>query len=205
MRWFPRFAKTVASGYGRSAQPLARLLLSLWGKRRSMKHFKHVLATTDLSPESFSAVQYAAHLAEGQGAKLTVIHVVHSVSLAYTDFVPPVDMTRIEQAIEEAAREKLEHWVKRHVKRNAGVKIELRGGVVDEAICSFARECGASLIVIATHGRKGLTHVVLGSTAERVVRNAPCPVLVIKPPKPTLTVSAAGRKAARRSASKGRK
>ena len=84
-----------------------------------MKHFKHVLATTDLSPESFSAVQYAAHLAEGPGAKLSILHVVHSVSLAYSDFVPPVDMTQIEEAIEEAAREKLEQWVKRHLKRSA--------------------------------------------------------------------------------------
>ena len=170
-----------------------------------MKHFKHVLATTDLSPESFSAVQYAAHLAEGPGAKLSILHVVHSVSLAYADFVPPVDMTQIEEAIEEAAREKLEQWVKRHLKRSAAVKIELRGGVVDETICDYAKECGASVIVIATHGRKGLTHVVLGSTAERVVRSAPCPVLVIKPPKPVVTVSAAGRKTGKRATRKTRK
>ena len=167
-----------------------------------MKHFKHVLATTDLSPESFSAVQYAAHLAEGQGAKLSIIHVVHTVSLAYTDFVPPVDMTNIEMAIEEAAREKLEQWVKRHLKRSGGVKIELCGGIVDEAICSYAKECGASVIVIATHGRKGLSHVVLGSTAERVVRNAPCPVLVIKPPKPAVSVTPAARRVAKKAAKK---
>ena len=167
-----------------------------------MKHFKHVLATTDLSPESFSAVQYAAHLAEGLGAKLSILHVVHTVSMAYTDFVPPVDMTNIDMAIEEAAREKLEQWVKRHLKRGASVKLELRGGVVDEAICDYAKECGASVIVIATHGRKGLSHVVLGSTAERVVRSAPCPVLVIKPPKPAVSVASAARKTAKRAAKK---
>jgi nucleotide-binding universal stress UspA family protein len=170
-----------------------------------MKHFKHVLATTDLSPESFSAVQYAAHLAEGQGAKLTILHVVHSISLAYTDFVPPVDMSNIDQAIEEAAQEKLDQWVKRHVKRRAGVSIVLRGGVVDEAICDYAKECDASVIVIATHGRKGLTHVVLGSVAERVVRSAPCPVLVIKPPKPVVEVARGGRKPAARTAPKKKK
>ena len=170
-----------------------------------MKHFKHIVATTDLSPESFSAVQYAAHLAEGQGAKLSIIHVVHSISLAYTDFVPPVDMTNIEQAIEEAAREKLEAWVKRHVKRRAGVTLELRTGVVDEAICRYAKENDASLIVIATHGRKGLTHVVLGSVAERVVRNAPCPVLVIKPPKPVVVVSKGAGRGKKKPAGRSRK
>jgi universal stress protein A len=122
--------------------------------------------------------------------------------LAYTDFVPPVDMTNIEMAIEEAAREKLEQWVNRHLKRRAGVTIELRGGVVDEAICSYAKECGASVIVIATHGRKGLSHVVHGSTAERVVRAAPCPVLVIKPPKPAVSVTPGARRTTKRPARK---
>jgi universal stress protein A len=167
-----------------------------------MKHFKHVLTTTDLSPESFSAVQYAAHLAEGQGAKLSIIHVVHSISLAYTDFVPPVDMVNVEQAIEKAARERLEHWVHRHIKRPAKVELVLAKGVVDEAICKHAEKAKASVIVIATHGRKGLGHLVLGSVAERVARNAPCPVLVIKPPKPAVKVKAV-RKG--RSTKRGRK
>lgn len=170
-----------------------------------MKHFKHVLATTDLSPESFAAVQYAAHLAEGQAAKLTILHVVHSISLAYTDFVPPVDMVNVEQAIEEAARERLEQWVRRHIKRASRVSIVLRKGVVDEAICKHAEESDASVIVIATHGRKGLGHMVLGSVAERVARNAPCPVLVVKPPKPTVVIRksrARKKKSARKKATK---
>lgn len=188
-------------------RPLARLVLEPRHRtgRPAMKHFKHVLATTDLSPESFSAVQYAAHLAEGQAAKLTIIHVVHSISLAYTDFVPPVDMVNIEEAIEDAARDKLDAWVRRHIKRAAKVSIVLRKGVVDEAICDYAKECDASVIVIATHGRKGLGHVVLGSVAERVARNAPCPVLVVKPPKPTVVVKKAARKASKAAKKRGRK
>ncbi len=170
-----------------------------------MKQFKHILATTDLSPESFSAVQYAAHLAEGQGAKLSILHVVHSISLAYSDFVPPVNMTGIEQAMEAAAREKLDQWVKRHLRPRTGVTIALRGGVVDEAICAYAEECGASVIVIATHGRKGWTHMVLGSVAERVVRSAPCPVLVIRPPKVASVAPPSRRKVSARRAAKSRK
>ena len=155
-----------------------------------MKHFKHILATTDLSPESFSAVSYAAHLAKAQGARLTVLHVPHSVSMAYTEFVPPVDLVSIEDAIEEAAREKLEGWVQRHVKGVANVKVVLEPGIVDETICRYAESSKASVIVIATHGRTGLGHVVLGSVAERVIRHAPCPVLVVKPPQPAISVGA---------------
>jgi universal stress protein A len=114
-------------------------------------------------------------------------------------------MTNVEQAIEEAARERLDQWVSRHVKRRAGVTVALSTGVVDEAICRYADECGASVIVIATHGRKGLSHMVLGSVAERVVRGAPCPVLVIKPPKAAVAEPGKGRKATKRAPARTKK
>ena len=148
-----------------------------------MKRFKHVLTTTDLSPESFAAVSYAAHMAKGDGAKLTVLHVPHSTSLAYTDFVPPIDMMNIDTAIEDAAREELESWVARHLRDMPKVDVVLRSGITHETICEIAKDIGASVIVMATHGRKGLGHLVLGSVTERVLRDAPCPVLVVKPPE----------------------
>ncbi len=147
-----------------------------------MKRFKHILATTDLSPESFSAVQYAAHLAEGQGAKLTVVHVPQTTTLLFTDFTPPVDLLSLDRTIEAAARESLEGWVARHVKGKPGARIVIRAGVTHEVICKVAGEAGANLIVMATHGRRGLGHVILGSVTERVLREAPCPVLVVRPP-----------------------
>ncbi len=149
-----------------------------------MKRFKHILATTDLSPESFAAVQYAAHLAEGQGAKLTVLHVPQTTTLMFTDFAPPVDLLSLDRTIEAAARETLEHWVHRHVKGHTGVRVVIRSGVTHEVVCDAAAEVGASLIVMATHGRRGLGHVILGSVTERVLRDAPCPVLVVRPPAP---------------------
>jgi nucleotide-binding universal stress UspA family protein len=148
-----------------------------------MKHFKHILATTDLSPESFAAVSYAAHLARGQGARFSILHVPHSTSLAYTEFIPPIDMINIDATIERAARERLHGWVRRHLPEMRGVDVVLRSGITHEVICETAEELGASVIVIATHGRKGLGHLVLGSVVERVLREAPCPVLVVKPPK----------------------
>lgn len=149
-----------------------------------MKRFKHILATTDLSPESFAAVQYAAHLAEGQAAKLTILHVPQTTTLLFTDFAPPVDLLSLDRTIEAAARETLESWVRRHVKSKSGVRVVIRSGVTHEVICKTAADAGASLIVMATHGRKGIGHVILGSVTERVLREAPCPVLVVRPPSP---------------------
>lgn len=151
-----------------------------------MTRFKKILATTDLSPESFSAVSFAGHLAREQGGRLVVLHVPHSTSLVYTDFAPPIDMLNIDAAIEKASRDQLEKWVKRHLHDLPDVEVIVRAGITHETICEVAAEVGADLIVIATHGRKGLGHLVLGSVTERVLRDAPCPVLVIKPPKPVI-------------------
>jgi nucleotide-binding universal stress UspA family protein len=149
-----------------------------------MKRFKHILATTDLSSESMSAVQYAAHLAQAQNARLTVLHVAHSLSLAYAEFVPPVSMADIDLAIEKSAREELEKWVRSHLKKVPRVDAVVRRGVTHEVIADVAEEIGASVVVVATHGRKGVGRMVLGSVAEQVIRHAPCPVLVVKPPAP---------------------
>ena len=173
-----------------------------------MKHFKHILAATDLSPESLSSVSYAAHLARAQGSRLTVLHVPHSVSLAYTDFAPPIDMSDIDQAIMESARQELSGWVKRHLRKVPGVKTVVRAGITHKTICDVADEVGASVIVVTTHGRKGLGRLVLGSVTEAVLRDAPCPVLVVKPPKPVINVGtrrASTKKKSRKKASKKRK
>ncbi|HEY2774336.1 MAG TPA: universal stress protein [Candidatus Binatia bacterium] len=149
-----------------------------------MKRFKQILATTDLSPESFAAVQYAAHLAEGQGARLTVLHVPQTTTLLFTDFAPPVDLLSLDRTIADAGREALEGWVSRHLKGRVKPRILIRSGVTHEIVCKTASEVDASLIVMATHGRRGLGHVILGSVTERVLREAPCPVLVVRPPTP---------------------
>jgi len=149
-----------------------------------MARFGHLLAPTDLSPESFEAVLFAAELARDEGASLTILHVPHSTSLVYTDFAPPIDMLDIDAAIEKAAREQLEKWVaEREGTDLEGIEVAVvvRPGITHETICEVAAELGVGLIVMATHGRKGLGHLVLGSVTERVLRDAPCPVLVTKP------------------------
>ncbi len=163
----------------------------------TMKRFKIILAATDLSPEAGAAVAYAGHLARAEGAKLVVVNVPHSTTLLFTDFSPPIDMLDLDTQIEDAARGALTKWVSRHLKKVTNVEIVVRQGITHEVICDLAEEIGASVIVMATHGRKGLSHVLLGSVTERVLRQAPCPVLVVKPPVPAKSAKKTSKKKAR--------
>ena len=155
-----------------------------------MKRFKSIVVATDLSPESLGVVSYAAHLAQAQGARLTVVHAAAAVSLAnYTHFVPKTDLDAVDQRVASHAQEALEKWLRRHVRKPLDPEIIVRAGITDEVICEAAAEVDADLLVVASHGRDGLSRLVMGSVAERVIRDAPCPVLVVKPPRPVIDVS----------------
>jgi nucleotide-binding universal stress UspA family protein len=148
-----------------------------------MKTFKNILAPTDLSPESLDVVKYAAHLAEAQGAALTVLHVVHTTSIVYAGFVPSVDLSGIEEDLVKASREKLDAWVKKNLKRVKSVDVLVHIGLADEVIEKVAKQIDASVVVMATHGYRGFKRALLGSVTEWFVRRSPCPVLVVRPPK----------------------
>jgi nucleotide-binding universal stress UspA family protein len=148
-----------------------------------MKTFKHILAPTDLSPESLDVVMYAAHLAEAEAAKLTILHVVRTTSIVYTGFVPSVDLSGIEAELVRASHAKLESWVSSHVKNVNSVELLVRIGLPDVVIENVAKEIDASVVVMATHGYRGVKRALLGSVTEWYVRRSPCPVLVVRPPK----------------------
>jgi nucleotide-binding universal stress UspA family protein len=146
-----------------------------------MKHFRKILATTDLSSESLSTVRYAVHLAKAQNASLVVLHVPSLPAALYTDAFAPIDLTALVEEMDRAARKQLDRLVKRYAKQVPIKALVRRGIVVQDTISAVAREVGASLIVMSTHGRKGVGHFLLGSVTERVLRDAPCPVLVVRP------------------------
>jgi nucleotide-binding universal stress UspA family protein len=145
-----------------------------------MKKLRRIVATTDLSSESLSAVLQALELAKDQGASVTIVHVPVVVETPSAAFGVAVDFGTLSWEIEASARKTLEHWIERNAK-SVRTNLVLRHGLTHEAICAVAKEVGADLLVMATHGRKGIGHVVLGSVTERVLREAPCPVLVVKP------------------------
>ena len=146
-----------------------------------MKRFSRILATTDLTAESLSAVAYAAHLARANSARLLVLTVPTSTAAVYAEFLPPLDIVGIDDAVEASARVHLERWARSNLGDQPGVTLQVRSGHASDTICRVAAEWNASLIVMATHGRKGLGHFALGSVTEQVLHDAPCPVLTVNP------------------------
>ena len=136
----------------------------------------NILVPIDFSSASMQMLGYAAALAERFHAN---VHLVHIYPPDEAALVPGAgDLIR--QTAEELFSNRLspEHWEKVHSFRPQNCHV--RSGIAYQEICELAREIHADLIVLATRGHTGLKHVLLGSTAERVVRMAPCPVLVIR-------------------------
>ncbi len=143
---------------------------------------KMILVATDFSETSDRAVDYAIDLAKLLGSSVTVMHAYELPIYGFPDgaLIATVDIaTRIMNAAQGALAQSCE------VRAAKGVKLEsiLRQGVAYEEIHSVAEEINADLIVIGTHGRKGLAHALLGSVAEKVIRTASRPVLTITGPR----------------------
>ena len=155
-----------------------------------MHRFKRIVVATDLSSEMLGVVSYAGHLARDEGGQLTIVHAAPSVSLAdYTTLVPARDLDLVDHELLEHARSTLEGWARRHLKKLNDVEIVVEQGAIAEVVCKVAADVEADVLVVASHGRDGLSRLVLGSVTERLIRESPCPVLVIKPPKPAIAVS----------------
>jgi len=146
-----------------------------------MIDFKRVLAPTDFSESSEEALRQACWLAERFGAELHVLHVLTEIVPTGPDpLMMPVMPPQFYQDDENRAQKALEGVIKPSWEKPASVKTAVRWGSAAEAIVDYATEQGIDLIVISTHGRTGLSHILLGSVAERIVREAPCPVLTIR-------------------------
>ena len=140
-------------------------------------NIREILATTDFSDESRAGVRYAVALAEKLNAAVALLHVVEPPSrLAGMEAVA---LVREDSEVAELARVQLKTLAERESQGDLRLTPSVRTGKPFHEITTAARERGADLIVIATHGYTGAKRVLLGSTAERVVRHAPCPVLTV--------------------------
>jgi universal stress protein A len=150
------------------------------GPDASRLRIKRILAPTDFSDYSKKALHYAVRFAEQFGATLTVLHVVEPVIPTTDGFgafqVPAIDVG----VLQKNAAASLASLVGDEVDELVPVKTLVRCGPPSQEIVSVAKDEDIDLIIIATHGYTGLKHLLLGSTAERVVRHAPCPVLTVR-------------------------
>ena len=147
-----------------------------------MKTIDTILFATDFSEISDYAFDYASSLAATCNARLVIVHVVaHQVDLR-NFYVPHISFDELDKRVEAGAK-----------KRMSDFRDKCRGwfpdatayvviGIPHEEILKKAVEENASLIVMGTHGRQGFEHFIFGSTAERIVKMAPCPVLTVRPP-----------------------
>ncbi|HWF59889.1 MAG TPA: universal stress protein [Nitrospira sp.] len=131
---------------------------------------KRILFATDFSACAHQAEAYGAFLAKAYEATVTILHVLEIYEGAY--------VTTVQDPNETNAR--LDEIVRRLAQPAGRIGYQQRAGIPDTIICETAQEVRADLIVLGTHGRTGLRHVLLGSTAERVLNIAPCPVLTIR-------------------------
>lgn len=144
----------------------------------SMLKVKNILVPLDFSEPSRKALKYAISFAEQFGAKLTLLYVVEPIVLpdfVYTQFVMEPEK------LMEAAKANLERVAKEEgVGRKILDRVLVRAGKPFHEITEAARGLKIDLIIVATRGHTGLKHAWLGSTAERVIRHAPCPVLSVR-------------------------
>ena len=144
--------------------------------------FRRILHPTDFSPASRPAFRRAVAMARSLRGQLTVVHVMGPPPLVEKGYLTPETLEALVQSQREAAERQLGALVKRAKAAGARVSGLLApSGTTAEQINRIARRQRADVIVMGTHGRTGLTRLLLGSVAARVVATAPCPVLTVHP------------------------
>ncbi len=152
-----------------------------------MNTIRHILMPTDFSDVSRDAFPYALAIAQQYGAGITILH---AVSLYEYDPNNPQhtfdSFEDVYKTIEDTAHTEVRGMVESAAKSHQKIKIASiteRGVSPHEVITSYAGEHGIDLIVMATHGRSGLSHLLIGSVTEKVIQRAPCSVLAVRRPK----------------------
>jgi len=142
---------------------------------------RRILVPVDFSAQADAAFEYALDLAAKLDAKVILLHVFQVPAFAFPDAsIPLPAQTLIE--VQNASRTHLDKLEARARKAKVGATSILLEGAPFVEIVRAARTEKADLIVMGTHGRTGLRHALMGSTAEKVVRKAPCAVLVVRSP-----------------------
>jgi universal stress protein A len=166
------FFQSTATG----RKPDTRIDKSL--RRKNMVAIEGILAATDFSQESTLAIKFAVSLAQEYKTKLYLLHVFDPLPQYY------YLLEDYRKKRKDKLKEELPRVIPDRLKETVDVEEILEEGLpVHHFIVEKAKELGVDLIVLATHGRTGLAHVLLGSVAEPVIRHAPCPVFVVRNPQ----------------------
>ena len=152
-----------------------------------MKAINTILLAVDFSDSSQHACEHALMLAKKFDSKLIVLHVINEPVDLRGFYVPHISFDRLEQEIEEGARKMMEKFAATALGDYQNFETCITSGIPYDEILKKAESDSVDLIVLGTHGRSGIDHFLFGSTAERVVRTASCPVLTVRLPCRYLT------------------
>ena len=142
---------------------------------------KQVLVATDFSEPAATALEYGRQLARSYGATLHVVHAVDDIRWRYSLDMAPALLTGVQDDLVETSRQTLDRLLDEEDRTQLHAKAAtLTSASTADTIVEYARSNGIDIIVIGTHGRRGMSHMLMGSVAERVVRLAPCPVLTVR-------------------------
>jgi nucleotide-binding universal stress UspA family protein len=145
---------------------------------------QHFLVPIDFSAYADQALDSAMALAQKLSARLTLVHVIHMIPLGIAEGGAPLPQSYLE-TLEADVRQSLETYRQRVTDAGLECQIMVLHGIPFQAILDVARDERVDIIIMGTHGRTGLQHLLLGSVAEKVVRLAPCPVLITRGPSDT--------------------
>jgi len=145
-----------------------------------MRQFKTILLATDFSENSEYAFEYALSMAKKYDALLALIHVINEPVDLRGFYVPHISFDTLEEEIEQGARKMMDRFCRTHLRDYQKYESFIVPGIPYDEIIKKANELAADLIIMGTHGRSGLDHVLFGSTAEKVVRKSVVPVLTVR-------------------------
>lgn len=148
-----------------------------------MIKIERILFPTDFSPCAKHALKYALDLAAERGAKLYILHVIPRLNVPIGTGGITFPVSKLYDDMEREAKKNIHHLVPRRFLEKIKVENVIVRGTPFQEIMKASKKYDIDLITIATHGRTGISHALLGSTAEKVVRTAPCPVLCVKYPE----------------------
>lgn len=145
-----------------------------------MKDFSTILVAVDFSDSSDNAFRMAMAMAKKFSSRLLVLHVINEPVDLRGFYVPHISFDKLEEEIGEGAKKMMESFCRQHMHGFENYQELIVPGLPYDEIITQAEEQKAELIVIGTHGRTGLDHVLFGSTAEKVVRKSKIPVLTVR-------------------------
>jgi universal stress protein A len=149
-------------------------------KGRAMKSLDKILVAIDFSDSSDKAFNTALYMAEKFSARLVLVHVINEPIDLRGFYVPHISFDKLEEEIRAGAEKMMEHFCRKHFKGFDNFESLIVPGIPYQEILATADDKQVDMIVIGTHGRAGLDHVLFGSTAEKVVRKSSLPVLTVR-------------------------